>query len=66
MIRIPNRPGRRRRTPFVLVWLCLLLPAAGWLGVRATSQALPRNQALYVTMRDGVKIAIDIWLPTSL
>jgi predicted acyl esterase len=27
---------------------------------------LPRNQALYVTMRDGVRIAIDIWLPTSL
>jgi putative CocE/NonD family hydrolase len=26
----------------------------------------PRNQALYVTMRDGVKIAIDVWLPKDL
>jgi len=27
---------------------------------------LVRNQALYVTMRDGVKIAIDVWLPESI
>jgi len=26
----------------------------------------PRNQSIYVTMRDGVKIAIDIWLPADL
>ena len=26
----------------------------------------PRNQSLYVTMRDDVKIAIDIWLPANL
>jgi uncharacterized protein len=26
----------------------------------------PRNQALYVTMRDGTKIAIDVWLPENL
>jgi len=25
-----------------------------------------RNQALYVTMRDGVKIAVDLWLPSDL
>lgn len=25
-----------------------------------------RNQALFVTMRDGVKIAIDVWLPSDL
>ncbi|MBN1225274.1 MAG: CocE/NonD family hydrolase [Candidatus Aminicenantes bacterium] len=28
--------------------------------------SLVRNQALYVTMRDGVKIAIDVWLPPDL
>ena len=27
---------------------------------------LTRNQSLYVTMRDGVKIAIDVWLPEGL
>jgi uncharacterized protein len=26
----------------------------------------PRNQALYVTLRDGTKIAIDVWLPENL
>jgi len=26
----------------------------------------PRNQALYVEMRDGVRIAIDVWLPDDL
>ncbi|MBT8100244.1 MAG: CocE/NonD family hydrolase [Gammaproteobacteria bacterium] len=26
----------------------------------------PRNQSLYVEMRDGVKIAIDVWLPGNL
>ena len=26
----------------------------------------PRNQSLYVSMRDGVKIAIDVWLPGDL
>lgn len=26
----------------------------------------PRNQALYLNMRDGVKIAIDVWLPENL
>jgi len=26
----------------------------------------PRNQALYVEMRDGVRIAIDVWLPEYL
>ena len=25
-----------------------------------------RNQALYVEMRDGVRIAIDVWLPDTL
>ena len=26
----------------------------------------PRNQSLYVTMRDGVRIAVDVWLPRDL
>lgn len=32
-------------------------------GEKATPSGLPRNQALYVEMRDGVRIAIDVWLP---
>ena len=32
----------------------------------ASAGDYPRNQSIYVTMRDDVKIAIDIWLPTDL
>jgi len=32
-------------------------------GERATPSGLQRNQALFVEMRDGVRIAIDVWLP---
>jgi predicted acyl esterase len=28
--------------------------------------SFPRNQALYLELRDGVRIAIDVWLPESL
>jgi uncharacterized protein len=30
------------------------------------STAYPRNQALYVPVQDGTKIAIDVWLPENL
>ena len=26
----------------------------------------PRNQSLYITMRDGVRIAVDVWLPKTM
>ena len=32
----------------------------------AWSGDYPRNESLYVTMRDGVRIAIDVWLPADL
>ncbi len=31
-----------------------------------TPSGRTRNEALYLTMRDGVKIAVDIWLPADL
>lgn len=46
---------------------CIVLSALAWSETLAPTPAgLPRNQALYVTMRDGVKIAIDVWLPATL
>ncbi|MGL5195629.1 MAG: CocE/NonD family hydrolase, partial [Chroococcales cyanobacterium] len=42
-------------------------PLSGVVGVEnLDSSRYPTNQALYVTMGDGVKIAIDIWLPKQL
>jgi len=35
-------------------------------GEEKTPSSEKRNQALYVEMRDGVKIAIDLWLPSDL
>ena len=32
----------------------------------ASAADIPRNEAIYVTMQDGVRIAIDVWLPASL
>lgn len=43
--------------------LILSLPA--W-GVAMTPAGLPRNQSLYIEMRDGVKIAVDVWVPSTL
>ena len=32
----------------------------------ATPAGMPRNEAVYVTMRDGVRIAVDLWYPSGL
>ena len=31
-----------------------------------TPAGMPRNEAVYVTMRDGVRIAVDLWYPSGL
>src|SRR2546423_520236 len=36
------------------------------MSAKLTPTGLPRNQALHIPMRDGVRIAIDIWLPAGL
>ena len=36
------------------------------IGGLACSAEFPRNQSLHVEMRDGVRIAIDVWLPEGL
>lgn len=35
-------------------------------GEEITPSGLKRNQAVYVTMKDGVRIAIDIWMPKTI
>jgi len=48
--------------------LALAVAAAAALATVAVSAAatagVPTNEARYVTMRDGVRIAIDVWLPS--
>jgi len=46
-----------RRSLFVVVLSLLAVTSAA---------DYPRNESLYVTMRDGVRIAIDVWLPEGL
>lgn len=31
-----------------------------------TPAGIPQNQSIYLTMRDGVKIAVDVWVPATL
>ncbi|MFN8581338.1 MAG: CocE/NonD family hydrolase [Gemmatimonadaceae bacterium] len=44
----------------------LLSATARDVGDSSVPSGARRNQALYVTMRDGVRIAIDLWLPPTL
>ncbi|MFN8575084.1 MAG: CocE/NonD family hydrolase [Gemmatimonadaceae bacterium] len=43
----------------------VLIATAKDAGDATVPAGLRRNQALYVTMRDGVQIAIDVWLPAD-
>ncbi len=47
-----------------LLILSLTLPAIA--DIPLTPSGQPRVQSLYVTVRDGVNIAVDIWLPENL
>ena len=31
-----------------------------------TPAGIPQNQSIYLAMRDGVKIAVDVWVPATL
>ncbi len=42
------------------------IPFLALLASLALAADYPRNEALYVEMRDGVRIAIDVWLPADL
>jgi len=60
-MRLPTRIPRAR-------WQPVLAAAALLTGMSCARSPAPylRNSALYVTMRDGVRIAIDVWLPSDL
>jgi len=49
-----------RKSGQILVALAVLGPGLCFSG------DYPRNDSLYVTMRDGVRIAVDVWLPEDL
>src|ERR1700724_2301288 len=56
--------------PLMLVWLALAATTAGSArgllpGEELTPSGLRRETAVYVTMRDGVEIAVDVWLPAN-
>lgn len=50
----------RRIAGILCLGLSLRLPAA------VADPGLPRLRSLYLTMRDGVRIAVDVWLPEGL
>ena len=41
----------------------LVLIVLSWSIGCSQPESYPRNQALYIEMRDGVRIAVDVWLP---
>jgi hypothetical protein len=52
--------------PASLVTLAVLTARLRIPGEDIVPAGYRRNQALYVKMRDGVEIAVDIWLPPDL
>lgn len=53
-------------TPRARALLCGLVLALGPTACSMDAGDYPRNEALYVTMRDSVRIAVDVWLPDGL
>jgi putative CocE/NonD family hydrolase len=51
-----------------ILWISLLITLLACIigGLSLSSRRVAERQSLYVTMSDGTKIAIDIWLPTDL
>lgn len=49
-----------RKWLLALTSLVVLLEGTAW------AEDYPRNHSLYVPMRDGVRIAVDVWLPEDL
>ncbi|MBK4730689.1 CocE/NonD family hydrolase [Oxynema sp. CENA135] len=61
----------KRRSRRLYAFFCALGLILALLGAQVPLQVgfafdLPRNQALYVPMSDGTKIALDLWLPADL
>ncbi len=63
MLRARSAIVRLRRMALVVALHATVLSLAAAQDAR---RAPSRNQALYVTMRDGVRIAVDLWLPDDL
>ncbi len=62
-------PPARRRFPSRRIGPAVIVAAVIVLAACATpppADTPVRNQALYVEMRDGVRIAVDVWLPEGL
>src|SRR5690606_20389526 len=51
---------------YILSALFFFLPTAATAADETTPAGIARNQSLYLPMRDGVKIAVDVWLPPTL
>jgi uncharacterized protein len=49
--------------PLAAVLLGPVLPAAAGTARRAAARVLPQLESQYVRMPDGVRLAVDVWLP---
>jgi hypothetical protein len=55
-----------RINKFVIAVLAATAICIAAFGDEMTPSGIPRNQSLYIAMRDGVKIAVDVWVPAAL
>jgi putative CocE/NonD family hydrolase len=62
-----SKRSRCLRRTFILAVSALVLSlTCGALALTLSAREAAKRKSLYLTMRDGVKIAIDIWLPSDL
>jgi len=61
-----NKQSNHLFKAFLVGYVVLFLSLISCETKQTEQSSLVRNQALYVTMRDGVRIAIDVWLPEGI
>jgi putative CocE/NonD family hydrolase len=60
------KTGYKRKAVLLVAALLLLLLACGMAALVLSTRETVQRQSLYLEMRDGVKIAVDVWLPADL
>ena len=61
-----EKSGCLRRVFVLVVSALVLLLTCGAVALTLSARETAQRESLYLTMRDGVKIAVDVWLPADL
>jgi putative CocE/NonD family hydrolase len=60
------KAGCKRKVVWLMLVLTVVLLACGVAALVLSTREAVQRQSMYLEMRDGVKVAIDVWLPAGL